>query len=85
MKEHDDQDRQIEQDAAQDVFKRGEVVAERQPIKQREGGDACGHGHGARAAQEFQDRIDEDEDQHQVQHVAGLVQSLHVLSVWREQ
>src|SRR5205085_11814963 len=39
LEENDDQDGQVEEEAAQDVFERGEVIAEGEPVEQREGSE----------------------------------------------
>ena len=81
LEEDDDGDADVDGRGAEQEFQSREVVARRSPVEQRESADACGHRHGARAAYEPQQRVDQQEDERDVHEVTRLAQAAQVLVV----
>jgi hypothetical protein len=83
LEQNDDRDTDVEESVAQHKLERREILFDGEPIEENESGDACGHGSGTSAAQEFQDCIHEQKDKDDVRDIARLNDASQILGVWQ--
>ena len=83
LEENDDRDTDVQQSVAERELKRREILFDGKPVEKNEGDDAEGHRCGARAAQEFQDRIHKQKDEEDVCEIAQLDHPSQILGVWQ--
>src|SRR5688500_2197163 len=72
LKQDDDCYTDVQQPVAEHELERREILFDGKPVEENEETDPGGHRSGARAAQEFQDRIHQQKDEDDVRDVARL-------------
>src|SRR5690242_4224375 len=83
LEEDDDRDTDVQQSVAEHELQRRKILCDGKPVEKNEGDDAESHRSGARAAQEFQDRIHKQKDEEDVCDIAQLNHPSQILGVWQ--
>ena len=81
LEKYDDRDADIEHGRAEYELKCCELLRDREPVEQSEQDDTRHRRHGARAAEQFQNHIDEDKYESDVEHAPKSIYRRYVLRI----